>query len=85
MLKQSDPGLQCPQCGSFIHVSLNQLLAMQPLACPKCDTVLRMDENMSRKGLEALKVLKEVTDARFGDMAKGRSRRGYDVTTVRKG
>lgn len=82
MLTQSDPGLACPQCNTFIHVSLNQLLAMQPLACPKCDIVLRMDAQKSTKGLEALQVLKEVTETNYGN--KPKAGQGYSVATRNK-
>lgn len=81
MLTQSDPGLACPECKAFIHVSLNQLLAMQPLACPKCDVVLRMDARKSSEGLEALQVLKEVTETNYGNKSRADRRKGYSVVT----
>lgn len=62
-VQQSDrePGLGCPRCGTFMPMTITQLLVVRNLRCPRCLLELRLDRQASN---EALEVLKKVQDAR---------------------
>lgn len=77
MKQQRESGLPCPNCGTFILASIDQLVAGQPLACAGCNTVLRMDKANSQGALEALQALKAAQDSAL--QRRKAATRGYDV------
>lgn len=52
---QQQPGLKCPQCGSFIETSIFQLLTTRALVCHKCHLRLVIDQFKSRPAFDALR------------------------------
>lgn len=82
MLAPQKPGIPCPTCGAFIHVSIEQLLVGQPLACSGCDTVLRMDKSRSASAMKALDALKHAQDEALAK--RNSATRGYEMKPVKK-
>lgn len=62
------PGLPCPACGTFIPISLAELLASHRLICPACGLHLEMDSSSSEKAMKALTALDAIQKQR--DKAK---------------
>lgn len=56
------PGLKCPECGSIIPISMNQLLQMQTVVCNNCFLTLDIVPEKSKGALEALGKLKDGFD-----------------------
>ena len=83
MLSAKETGLPCPNCSSFIHVSLTQLIARQPLVCPNCDTILRMDAAKSKDGLDAIEKIKQAQEKGMGKGGIGNPTPGYSITSNR--
>ncbi len=54
------PGLDCPQCGFRIQVSIPMLLSGEPIICPSCGLKLSVDQEKSRT---CLYELRKVNDA----------------------
>lgn len=48
-------GLNCPSCGTFIPVSIRQLIYESCVVCPACELRLTINRSQSRKAMEALK------------------------------
>ena len=54
------PGLDCPQCGFRIQVSIPMLLSGEPIICPACGLKLSADQEKSQA---CLNELRKVNDA----------------------
>ena len=52
--QQKTPGLNCPQCGTFIPTSISELLSATGLRCPHCQLVLTINRNESKRAMEIL-------------------------------
>jgi hypothetical protein len=61
------PGLACPQCGRRLVVTMETLLALQPVACD-CGLTLRVDAESSKQTLDDLREL----ERRLAPLQKGR-------------
>ena len=48
-------GMPCPQCGGFIPVSMQQIIADSSILCPHCGLRLNINQQESRPAIEALK------------------------------
>lgn len=55
-------GMKCPQCGSFIPISIFQLLTTNALVCPSCHLRLVIDRMKSRPAFEALRKVQAAQD-----------------------
>jgi hypothetical protein len=51
---QKPPGLDCPQCGFRIMISVPMLLSGGPIFCPACSLKLTVDQDQSRACLNEL-------------------------------
>lgn len=51
---QKPPGLDCPQCGFRIMISVPMLLSGGPIFCPACSLKLTVDQEQSRACLNEL-------------------------------
>lgn len=51
---QKAPGLDCPQCGFRIMISVPMLLSGGPIFCPACSLKLTVDQEQSRACLNEL-------------------------------
>jgi DNA-directed RNA polymerase subunit RPC12/RpoP len=51
---QKAPGLDCPQCGFRIMISVPMLLSGGPIFCPACSLKLTIDQEQSRACLNEL-------------------------------
>ena len=49
------PGLDCPQCGFRIQLSVAMLLSGEPVLCPACDLKLSVDREESQACLNELR------------------------------
>lgn len=58
--QQSQPGLKCPQCGTFIPTTITELLTARALICPQCHLELTINRSESKQAME---ILKSVDDA----------------------
>jgi hypothetical protein len=69
---QKAPGLDCPQCGFRIMISVPMLLSGGPIFCPACRLKLTVDQEQSRA---CLNELQKVYDAvQRVEEAKGNAR-----------
>ena len=57
---QKQPGLNCPQCGTFIPTTIAELLSARSLRCPHCRLELTINRKESKRALE---ILQKVDDA----------------------
>ena len=55
--QQHTPGLACPECGFFIHMTIEDVLYKQGIKCASCGLELTMNRNMSQESLQALQQL----------------------------
>ncbi|MCL6591598.1 MAG: hypothetical protein K6U80_16810 [Firmicutes bacterium] len=51
------PGMNCPECGFFIEISIPRLLGEEGFICPGCGLYLLLNRQESRESLEALNQL----------------------------
>lgn len=60
MLKKT-PGMPCPSCGTYIAMSIEDLLSGCSFKCPNtdCNTELHIDRGRSAASMDALEKLKE--------------------------
>lgn len=58
--QQTQPGLKCPQCGTFIPTTISELLTARALHCPQCHLELTINRAESK---EAMDILKDVDNA----------------------
>ena len=56
------PGLDCPQCGTRLTVTIQMLLASTPVQCHECTLVLHVDRQASKECLERLEALQAAID-----------------------
>ena len=56
---QRMPGMKCPNCGSFIPTSIQQILFSNILCCPICGLRINIDKRKSDKALEILEKVDE--------------------------
>lgn len=56
------PGIKCPECGSRIVVSIQNLIALEPVNCPSCGLELTIDLDKSQSALESLRKLQAGLD-----------------------
>jgi len=52
---QRPSGMPCPQCGGFIPVSMQQIIADSSILCPHCGLRLNINHQESRPAIDALK------------------------------
>ena len=52
---QRPSGMPCPQCGGFIPVSMQQIIADSSILCPHCGLRLNINQQESRPAIDALK------------------------------
>ena len=52
---QRPSGMLCPQCGGFIPVSMQQIIADSSILCPHCGLRLYINQQESRPAIDALK------------------------------
>lgn len=67
MNPQRPTGMPCPNCSTFIAMSIEALLSASGFPCPnpECETVLHLNRGGSRQSLEALeKFHRETTEVR---------------------
>jgi DNA-directed RNA polymerase subunit RPC12/RpoP len=57
---QRQPGLNCPQCGTFIPTTIAELLSARSLRCPHCRLELTINRHESKRAME---ILQKVEDA----------------------
>ena len=50
-------GIPCPECKSFIPMSIMQLLTEQVFKCPNCGLTIYLDKDQSKESMEALSKL----------------------------
>lgn len=53
------PGIDCPQCGKFIQITIAELLTAHSVRCPHCRLQLVIDRKQSGNALEALQKVEE--------------------------
>lgn len=72
-------GFPCPECGTLIPVTINDLLDSGAVKCGACGLALTVDQGPSRDALAMLRDNREVLDQiassvpgiEWGDAAKG--------------
>ncbi|MDR0711525.1 MAG: hypothetical protein LBF67_04160 [Prevotellaceae bacterium] len=57
--QQQPSGFQCPACGGFIPISIQQLLTTEHFTCPQCAIEFRLNKASSHKALNALRKVHE--------------------------
>lgn len=55
-------GLKCPQCDTFIEISIFQLLTTNALICPNCHLRLNIDRMKSQNAFDALRKVQAAQD-----------------------
>ncbi|MCX4291277.1 MAG: hypothetical protein OSJ36_05760 [Odoribacter sp.] len=55
-------GMNCPQCGAFIEISMFQLIMTNALVCPACRLRLNIDRGRSQRAIAALRKLQAAQD-----------------------
>lgn len=58
-----NPGLDCPQCGTLIVLTIEQLLNQIPIKCPNESCGLEISVNQKKSG-ESLKILRRLRDVK---------------------
>lgn len=53
------PGLKCPECGTLISVSIEQIISAGSVFCTNCFLELKIDAGKSAASINALKKLKQ--------------------------
>ena len=53
------PGLKCPECGTLISVSIEQIISAGSIYCTNCFLELKIDAGKSAASIDALKKLKD--------------------------
>ncbi len=48
------PGMNCPQCGRFIPISITELISASFIDCPHCQLRLTIDKSQSQRAIQAL-------------------------------
>jgi DNA-directed RNA polymerase subunit RPC12/RpoP len=56
------PGLKCPECGTRMIVSIQNLINLEPVHCPGCGLELTIDAESSQSALESLRKLQSGLD-----------------------
>jgi predicted RNA-binding Zn-ribbon protein involved in translation (DUF1610 family) len=56
------PGLKCPECGTKMIVSIQNLINLEPVHCPGCGLELTIDAENSQSALESLRKLQSGLD-----------------------
>lgn len=56
------PGLKCPECGTRMIVSIQNLVNLEPVECPGCELELTIDVENSQSALESLRRLQSGLD-----------------------
>ncbi|MBX3120186.1 MAG: hypothetical protein KF784_14065 [Fimbriimonadaceae bacterium] len=64
MLKIEQPGMPCPECKTFIPMTLEDLVRAKPFPCPNpsCYVVLNLQVAESIQSLDAIRELKTAID-----------------------
>ena len=57
--REQKAGMNCPQCGTFIEISIYQLLTATSLKCPACGLQLNIDRMKSKTALDALRKVQQ--------------------------
>lgn len=65
-----NPGLDCPQCHCRIQISIGMLISAEPIQCPACGLVLKVDKEQSKGCLTELNKLSD-TMKKAEETAKG--------------
>jgi transcription elongation factor Elf1 len=55
-------GIPCPECQSFIPMSLEKVLGQRQFSCPSCGLQLTIDLNQSQQGMKVLQNIKQAQD-----------------------
>lgn len=53
----TQPGIDCPQCGTRILTSIDMILSRVPIECMKCGLELNVEQDKSKSALDSLKKL----------------------------
>lgn len=56
------PGLNCPECGFHIPVTIEMLLKNKAVFCSNCGLKLTIDQQESKEGLDQLRKLNAELD-----------------------
>lgn len=56
------PGINCPECGVRMVVSIQNLVNLEPIDCPNCELELSIDLEKSQSALESLRKLQNGLD-----------------------
>lgn len=59
---RQQPGLNCPQCGSFIPLTIDTIQNSRSVTCTKCYLRLNIDRTTAGQAIEALKKVKDAQD-----------------------
>jgi hypothetical protein len=57
------PGLNCPECGFHIPVTMQMLLNNRSVFCSSCGLKLSIDQESSKAGLDQLRKLNRALEA----------------------
>ncbi|MCQ2231106.1 MAG: hypothetical protein MJZ30_04550 [Paludibacteraceae bacterium] len=49
------PGMNCPQCGTFIPTTIAELLTATGITCPHCRLQLTINRNESQRAMDILR------------------------------
>ena len=52
------PGLNCPECGTRLIITMDALLNYEPVNCHGCGLELTIDQEKSKSSIESLRKLK---------------------------
>ena len=56
------PGINCPECGTRMVVSIQNLVNLEPVLCPSCGLKLTIDLEKSQSAIESLRKLQDGLD-----------------------
>lgn len=54
-----NPGLDCPECGFRIMITMTGLLSGEPVVCPACSLLLHIHQEESKECLDEVRKLDE--------------------------
>lgn len=57
--QQQPTGFNCPVCSGFVPVSMLQLLNAENILCPNCGLEIRINEEGSKRAIDALNKVHE--------------------------
>ena len=60
--QQRPSGFNCPVCGGFIPVSIQQLLSVERFVCTQCFLEIKLNRGESQKAIDALEKVKAAED-----------------------